>query len=127
VPRIRVGFFFAGEDRKGKLTIERFLEFQRQLQGEILRLEFMRKGPVEREGEGGAKKITEVQFAELLLAYADYAPKRRSAVLKRVKKTYKKAEAKVNPHFNGRMALESLLSRIAPEFLSPTTWPSSTC
>ena len=72
-----------GPDLDGKLTIERFLEFQNQLQREILRLEFDRKGP---NAQG---RITERQFAELLLAYADYSAKKRSAVLKRVKRAYK--------------------------------------
>ena len=38
--------------------------------------------------------ITEGQFAELLLAYADYNPKKRTSVLKRVKKAYKKKKKK---------------------------------
>ena len=53
-----------------------------RLQSEILRLEFCRKEP-----EDG--KITERQLAELLLAYANYSPKRRTVVLKRVKKMFK--------------------------------------
>ena len=71
-------------DRKGKLTIERFLEFQTQLQREILSLEFSRKDP---DPESG--KITEKQFAELILTYAEYTPKKRGVVLKRVKKRFK--------------------------------------
>lgn len=70
----------------GKLTIERFLHFQTQLQSEILALEFQRKSP---NDEG---LITEKQFAELLLTYADYSSKKRSNVLKRVKKAYKAEE-----------------------------------
>ena len=74
---------FPGPELDGKLTIERFLEFQNQLQREILRLEFNRKDP---NSQG---RITERQFAELLLAYADYSTKKRSTVLKRVKRAYK--------------------------------------
>ena len=54
-----------------------------RLQSEILWLEFERKGP---NAEG---RITERQLAELLLTYADYTPRRRSAVLKRIKKLFK--------------------------------------
>ena len=72
------------------MTIERFLEFQHRLQSEILRLEFRRKGPDPETG-----RITERQFAELLLTYADYSPKKRSAVLKRVKRKYKQTEEQV--------------------------------
>ena len=64
------------------MTIERFLEFQERLQTEILTLEFNRK-PILENG-----RIWEKDFADLLLAYADYSPKKRSAVLKRVKKQY---------------------------------------
>ena len=80
---------FLGEARDGKLTIERFLEFQTQLQREILRLEFERKHPDEE-----TNLIRESQFAELLLAYADYNSKKRSSVLKRVRKAYKKKKKK---------------------------------
>ena len=72
-----------GADRKGKLTIERFLDFQSQLQSDILTLEFQRKNP-DKEG-----RISERHLAELLLTYADYSAKKRSAVLKRVKRKYK--------------------------------------
>jgi hypothetical protein len=45
----------------GKLTIDRFLDFQTELQRSILTLEFQRKDP----DDFGL--ITEKQFAELLL------------------------------------------------------------
>ena len=73
-----------GENLDGKLTIERFLDFQEQLQREILTLEFNRKQPI----RDGSKRIWERDFADLLLTYADYTPKKRAAVLKRVKKKY---------------------------------------
>ena len=54
-------FWISGENLDGKLTIDRFLEFQEELQRAILTLEFQRKDPNEEE------LITEKQFAELLL------------------------------------------------------------
>jgi len=72
--------YFFGTTRREKLTIEKFLEFQMQLQTEILNLEFKRKEP----NEDG--KISEADFAELLLAYAGYPAKRKARMLKRVKK-----------------------------------------
>ncbi|KAK7603492.1 hypothetical protein V9T40_003491 [Parthenolecanium corni] len=75
--------YFFGENRNKKLTIEKFLDFQEQLQKEILSLEFQRKDP----DEDG--KITEADFTELLLAYAGYPPKKKSRITKRVKKTFK--------------------------------------
>lgn len=75
--------YFFGPNMNQKLTIEKFLDFQMQLQKEILSLEFQRKNP----DENG--KISEADFTELLLAYAGYAPKKKARMLKRVKKTFK--------------------------------------
>ncbi|XP_077285640.1 calcium uptake protein 1 homolog, mitochondrial-like isoform X2 [Arctopsyche grandis] len=75
--------YFFGPNMNEKLTIEKFLDFQQQLQREILSLEFMRKSP----DENG--RITEADFAELLLAYAGYPQKKKSRMLKRVKKTFR--------------------------------------
>ena len=50
-------------------------------------LEFARKQPDPETG-----RIGERQLAELLLTYADYTPKKRSAVIKRVKRAYKNTE-----------------------------------
>lgn len=66
-----------------KLTIEKFLDFQYQLQREILSLEFKRKNPNE------AGNISESDFAELLLAYAGYSDKKKSKKMKRVKKRFR--------------------------------------
>ncbi|XP_042890334.1 calcium uptake protein 1 homolog, mitochondrial-like isoform X4 [Penaeus japonicus] len=75
--------YFFGMDLKEKLTIEKFLDFQQQLQQEILSLEFRRKGP----NEDGL--IQEADFAELLLAYGGYPPNKKARMLKRVKKAFK--------------------------------------
>ncbi|CAL8359395.1 unnamed protein product [Boreogadus saida] len=42
--------YFFGSDLKGKLTIGSFLEFQRKLQHDVLKLEFERKDPAEGRG-----------------------------------------------------------------------------
>ncbi|XP_075970435.1 calcium uptake protein 1 homolog, mitochondrial-like isoform X2 [Anticarsia gemmatalis] len=75
--------YFFGPKLNEKLTIEKFLDFQQQLQKEILSLEFQRKQP----DENG--RITEADFAELLLAYAGYPAKKKARMLKRVKKTFR--------------------------------------
>ncbi|XP_049767813.1 calcium uptake protein 1 homolog, mitochondrial isoform X6 [Schistocerca cancellata] len=75
--------YFFGPNHDQKLTIEKFLEFQQQLQREILSLEFLRKGP----DENG--NISEADFTELLLAYAGYPQKKKTRMLKRVKKAFK--------------------------------------
>ncbi|XP_006563774.1 calcium uptake protein 1 homolog, mitochondrial isoform X2 [Apis mellifera] len=75
--------YFFGSNMKKKLTIEKFLEFQQQLQKEILSLEFERRNP----DENG--RITEIDFTELLLAYAGYPDKKKAKIRKTVKKRFK--------------------------------------
>ncbi|KRG03375.1 calcium uptake protein 1 homolog, mitochondrial isoform X2 [Drosophila mojavensis] len=75
--------YFFGPNMDEKLTIEKFLDFQEQLQREILSLEFERKEP---NADGN---ITEADFAELLLAYAGYPPKKKQKKLKRVKRRFR--------------------------------------
>ncbi|XP_068206157.1 calcium uptake protein 1 homolog, mitochondrial-like isoform X2 [Palaemon carinicauda] len=75
--------YFFGHTLKEKLTIEKFLDFQQQLQQEILSLEFRRKGP----DENGL--IHESEFAELLLAYGGYTTNKKAKMLKRVKRAFK--------------------------------------
>ncbi|XP_063914388.1 calcium uptake protein 1 homolog, mitochondrial isoform X1 [Zophobas morio] len=75
--------YFFGPNLKGKLTIEKFLDFQEKLQKEILSLEFRRKHP---DDNGN---ISEADFTELLLAYAGYPQKKKARMLKRVKKTFR--------------------------------------
>ncbi|XP_011504612.1 PREDICTED: calcium uptake protein 1 homolog, mitochondrial isoform X2 [Ceratosolen solmsi marchali] len=75
--------YFFGSDLKQKLKIEKFLDFQQQLQGEILSLEFERKEPNDKG------YISEVAFTELLLAYAGFTEIKKSRIIKRVKKFFK--------------------------------------
>jgi Ca2+-binding EF-hand superfamily protein len=74
--------YFFGPKLDLKLTVSRFLEFQRQLQTAVLGLEFQRFDPVD-------DKISERDFAESLVAYAGMSAKKKSKMLKRVKKTFK--------------------------------------
>lgn len=74
--------FFFGQKLDKKLKIEKFLDFQQQLQREILTLEFMRKNPDERG------MITEADFAQLLLAYAGYTQKKKAKKMKTVRKRF---------------------------------------
>ena len=62
----------------------RFLQFQKLLQEEILALEFRKNVP-----DGSASgTISEKDFADLLIAYAGFQPKKRAKMLRRVKKTF---------------------------------------
>ncbi len=76
--------YFFGERRAGMLTVDKFLDFQRMLQNEILALEFKRKS-----GEGN-DRISEKDFADLLIAYAGFNSKKKARMLKRVKTTFGK-------------------------------------
>lgn len=75
--------YFFGPNLKQKLTIEKFLDFQKQLQREILSLEFQRKNP----DENG--NISEADFTNLLLAYSGFPEKKKARMLKRVKKSFR--------------------------------------
>jgi len=98
---------FSGENLDGKLTIERFLNFQEQLQREILSLEFARKSPSATSGN-----ISEKDFADLLLTYADYSAKKRAAVLKRVRKKYPNNADQIGISLEDYIQIFSLLIHI---------------
>lgn len=74
--------YFFGVDHSKKLTVDKFLDFQRQLQNEILLLEFNRYDP-----EDG--RISERDFSEILIVYAKFSDARKRKMLSRVKKAYK--------------------------------------
>jgi len=74
--------YFFGEEMKGNLTVDRFLEFQRSLQEEILALEFRRKD------HDNIGRIPEKDFADLLIAYAGFQPKKKARMLRKVRKAY---------------------------------------
>ena len=62
--------------------MDRFLKFQKDLQEEILALEFRKND------ENNSGKISEKDFADLLIAYAGFQPKKRAKMLRRVRKTF---------------------------------------
>ena len=91
------------------------------MQSEILRLEFSKKEP------DTAGRISERQLAELLLTYADYTPKRRTATLKRVRKAFKVRKTfmvrktfKVRKVFKVRKAFK--VKKILQPQASPSPW-----
>ncbi|XP_046920318.2 calcium uptake protein 1 homolog, mitochondrial isoform X1 [Dermatophagoides farinae] len=71
--------YFFGNNLEQRLTINRFLHFQETVQKELLTLEFERKNPDPKTGN-----IAEVDFADLLVAYALFAEKKRLRMNKRV-------------------------------------------
>ncbi|XP_045147491.1 calcium uptake protein 1, mitochondrial isoform X2 [Echinops telfairi] len=77
--------YFFGADLKGKLTIKNFLEFQRKLQHDVLKLEFERHDPVD-------GRITERQFGGMLLAYSGVQSKKLTAMQKQLKRHFKEGK-----------------------------------
>ncbi|XP_034007940.1 calcium uptake protein 1, mitochondrial isoform X3 [Trematomus bernacchii] len=77
--------YFFGVDLKGKLTIGSFLEFQRKLQHDVLKLEFERNDPVK-------GKISERQFGGMLLAYSGVQSRKLKQMQKGLKKMFKDAQ-----------------------------------
>uniref|UniRef100_A0A8C2CCF3 Calcium uptake protein 1, mitochondrial n=1 Tax=Cyprinus carpio TaxID=7962 RepID=A0A8C2CCF3_CYPCA len=77
--------YFFGADLKGKLTIGSFLEFQRKLQHDVLKLEFERNDPVD-------GRITEKQFGGMLLAYSGVQSRKLKQMQKNLKKMFKDAQ-----------------------------------
>ncbi|XP_030626738.1 calcium uptake protein 1, mitochondrial isoform X1 [Chanos chanos] len=77
--------YFFGADLKGKLTISSFLEFQRKLQHDVLKLEFERNDPTD-------GRITERQFGGMLLAYSGVQSRKLKQMQKGLKKMFKDAQ-----------------------------------
>ncbi|XP_043375761.1 calcium uptake protein 1, mitochondrial isoform X8 [Dermochelys coriacea] len=77
--------YFFGSDLKGKLTISNFLEFQRKLQHDVLKLEFERHDPVN-------GRIAERQFGGMLLAYSGVQSKKLTLMLKQLRKRFQEGE-----------------------------------
>lgn len=74
--------YFFGNDFTQLLTIEKFTNFQKHLQSEMIRMEFERYEP--KDG-----KIADREFCEMLLAYAGFNETKTKKMLKRVSKTFK--------------------------------------
>lgn len=74
--------YFFGKDLKKRLTVQRFIEFQRNLQQEVMYLEFNSYDP-----EDGC--IKEWEFADMLLTYSSFHEKKKVKILRKVKKIFK--------------------------------------
>ncbi|CAI4222118.1 unnamed protein product [Auanema sp. JU1783] len=77
--------YFFGKDGNRKLSAEKFLEFQRALHEDILKMEFARRH--ELDGENGL--ISEESFAQHLLLHAQIPEKRQKLMLKRIRRKFK--------------------------------------
>ncbi|XP_038061503.1 calcium uptake protein 1, mitochondrial-like isoform X2 [Patiria miniata] len=98
---------FFGPNLDKKLTFETFRKFHKQLNQEILKMEFERYKPVD-------GRISEVNLANFLLVYANQIPKpRRSRMRKRVKKKFADDDSEVKGiTFKEFMDLQLFLNHI---------------
>ncbi|EDW80601.1 uncharacterized protein Dwil_GK11615 [Drosophila willistoni] len=89
--------YFFGNNFNQKLSLNKFLQFQRHINRDILMMEFnlLMKNPPQMKNEGKLRtkqeknmKITELAFAKVLLAYAGYPNKKRLLTLQRIKEKY---------------------------------------
>ncbi|CAB3409980.1 unnamed protein product [Caenorhabditis bovis] len=77
--------YFFGKDGQGRLPAQKFIEFHKKLQHDILAMEFARRDAL----DGVDGKITEESFAQLLLLHAQIGEKKQKHMLKRVKRKFK--------------------------------------
>ena len=74
--------YFFGKDSSKKLTLDDFVVFMDGLKEDVFRMEFNKYDPVD-------GKITEQDFANLLLLHATLSNQAKSKFVRRVKKAYK--------------------------------------
>ncbi|KAK6747790.1 hypothetical protein RB195_000779 [Necator americanus] len=84
--------YFFGRDGTKTLSADKFLEFQKCLYNDILRMEFERRDAL--DGVDGL--ISEESFAQLLLMHAQIADKRQKVMLKRVKRKFKESHTGIS-------------------------------
>ncbi|XP_057298068.1 calcium uptake protein 1, mitochondrial-like [Hydractinia symbiolongicarpus] len=75
--------YLFGVDGSGKLTSEEFVQFKRRLQEEVMYLEFVSFQP-----KNGL--ISERQFAEILLTYANFGNAKKNKIIKGIEEVYGK-------------------------------------
>lgn len=83
-PHVNSGLkeYFFGKNMEKKLTVQRFAEFQKNLQQEVMFLEFNSYDLVD-------GRITEWDFADMLLTYSSFHEKKKQKILRKVKKCFK--------------------------------------
>lgn len=74
--------YFFGKNMEKRLTTKRFIEFQKNLQHEVMFLEFNSYDLVD-------GRITEWEFADMLLTYSSFHEKKKQKILRKVKKYFK--------------------------------------
>jgi Ca2+-binding EF-hand superfamily protein len=78
---------FFGHDRKGLLTVDKFIAFQKQLQEEVIKMEFEYCNVRTRETDG-VRCISEMSFCQMILAYAGFPAAKNKKMLKNITNAY---------------------------------------
>jgi len=99
------GTYLFGKDRTNKLTVEQFQMFHDELTLAVLKEEFDRFEPED-------DTITEKDFCELLLSYADVSDQEKKVYMKRVRKAYNPKETNPGITFNQLKAFNVFLGSI---------------
>lgn len=84
--------YFFGSERSELLTVQKFTEFQRKLQSEVIRMEFHYCDLMDKRD--GERVISEVLFCEMILAYAGFSGSKTKKMIKQVSKIYTQETSK---------------------------------
>lgn len=86
--------YFFGKELSELLTVDKFVSFQRRLQAEVIRMEFELCKLKTRESDG-ERVMSEMTFAEMILAYAGLGPSKTKKMLKKIASLYEGENSKV--------------------------------
>lgn len=78
--------YFFGKEKNEKLTVDKFIRFQKKLQEEILKIEFQR---YDLNPDG---KLREIDFADCILTHSGLSDKKMARMKRRVKKAFQPKE-----------------------------------
>lgn len=84
-----VSYFFGPTGRERKLTVDKFIAFQKQLQEDVLKLEFSKY--LQNESDD---TIREDKFVQMLLTYSGLNVKKQKSIIKRVRKEFSDEKCK---------------------------------
>ena len=97
--------YFFGKDTNKKLTLDDFVVFMDGMKEDVFRMEFNKYDPVD-------GKITEQDFAHLLLLHATLSNQAKSKFVRRVKKFYKNEEESQGITFEQFMTFNHFLDHL---------------
>merc|ERR1712062_295648 len=103
-----VARYFFGDDKDKELTADEFMQFQSDMQYDILRVEFDKMEPDENN------MISQKAFANMILIHAQFDEDKNKKIRKRIRKLFKKKKVK---HVNEETGE---IEEIVPEYRGVT-------